>query len=90
MKAESIYNPSTLHINYSVLSGDIFVTVISVILFAMVVSALAMCVCSFAKTFKEAQNYITPLMLIIMVLLMGIMNSSIDKMTSETITLGLS
>ncbi len=27
MKAESIYNPSTLHINYSVLSGAIFVTV---------------------------------------------------------------
>lgn len=67
MKAESIYNPSMMHINYSVLGGAVLITVVSVILFAQVVSALAMCVCSFAKTFKEAQNYITPLMLIIMV-----------------------
>ncbi len=35
--------------------------------FSMVVSAISMCVCSLAKSFKDAQNYITPLMLIIMI-----------------------
>lgn len=67
MKAKSIYDLSEIKINYTSLGGSIFITIISIILFAMVVSALAMCICSFAKTFKEAQNYITPLMLMIMV-----------------------
>ncbi len=50
----------------------------------MVVSALAMCVCSFAKTFKEAQNYITPLMLIIMVpaYISMIPNVSLSRITA--------
>ena len=84
MKAESIYNPSMMHINYSVLGGDVLITVVSVILFAQVVSALAMCVCSFAKTFKEAQNYITPLMLIIMVpaYISMIPNISLSRITA--------
>lgn len=84
MKAESIYNPSMLHINYSVLAGAVLITIVSVILFAQVVSALAMCVCSFAKTFKEAQNYITPLMLIIMVpaYISMIPNISLSRITA--------
>lgn len=84
MKAESIYNPSMMHINYSVLGGAVLITVVSVILFAQVVSALAMCVCSFAKTFKEAQNYITPLMLIIMVpaYISMIPNISLSRITA--------
>lgn len=43
------------------------ITVICICLFAMVVSAISMCVCSLAKSFKDAQNYITPLMLIVMI-----------------------
>lgn len=84
MKAESIYNPSMVHINYSVLGGAVLITIVSVILFAQVVSALAMCVCSFAKTFKEAQNYITPLMLIIMVpaYISMIPNISLSRITA--------
>lgn len=84
MKAESIYNPSMMHINYSVLGGAVLITVVSVILFAQVVSALAMCVCSFAKTFKEAQNYITPLMLVIMVpaYISMIPNISLSRITA--------
>lgn len=84
MKAESIYNPSMMHINYSGLGGAVLITVVSVILFAQVVSALAMCVCSFAKTFKEAQNYITPLMLIIMVpaYISMIPNISLSRITA--------
>ena len=38
----------------------------------MVVSAISMCVCSLAKSFKDAQNYITPVMLIIMIPNLGI------------------
>lgn len=43
------------------------ITMICIDLFAMVVSAISMCVCSLAKSFKDAQNYITPVMLIIMI-----------------------
>lgn len=42
------------------------VTVICICLFSMVVSAVSMCVCSLAKSFKDAQNYITPVMLFVM------------------------
>ncbi|MGL5346312.1 MAG: ABC transporter permease subunit/CPBP intramembrane protease [Peptostreptococcaceae bacterium] len=53
--------------NLSSLIGPVIITIICICLFAMVVSALSMCVCSFAKSFKDAQNYITPLMLLIMI-----------------------
>ncbi len=43
------------------------ITMICIGLFAMVVSAISMCVCSLAKSFKDAQNYITPVILIIMI-----------------------
>ncbi len=43
------------------------ITMICIGLFSMVVSAISMCVCSLAKSFKDAQNYITPVMLIIMI-----------------------
>ena len=49
------------------LLGPLFITLICVCMFAMVVSALSMCVCSLAKTFKDAQNYITPIMLLILI-----------------------
>ena len=50
-------------------SGLIFpliITILCICVFAMVVSAVSMCICSMAKSFKEAQNYMTPLMLVIM------------------------
>ena len=43
------------------------ITLICVCLFAMVVSAVSMCVCSLAKSFKDAQNYITPVTLLVMI-----------------------
>lgn len=43
------------------------ISLICICLFAMVVSAVSMCVCSLAKSFKDAQNYITPVMLLIMI-----------------------
>lgn len=51
----------------SSLSGPLFITVICVCLFAMVVSAVSMCVCSLAKSFKDAQNYITPVMFLVLI-----------------------
>lgn len=49
------------------LAGPLFITMICVCLFAMVVSAVSMCVCSLAKSFKDAQNYITPVMFLVLI-----------------------
>lgn len=45
----------------------LIITLICVCLFAMVISAVSMCVCSLAKSFKDAQNYITPVMLLVLI-----------------------
>lgn len=42
------------------------ISVVCVIVFALFMSALVMCVCAFAKSFKEANNYVTPLTLVVM------------------------
>ncbi|MDE6738097.1 MAG: ABC transporter permease, partial [Lachnospiraceae bacterium] len=44
----------------------ILVCVLAVFAFSLFISAVTMCVTSFAKSYKEANNYITPLMLIVM------------------------
>lgn len=44
----------------------IFITVICVIAFALFISAITMIVCAFAKSFKEANNYVTPISLVVM------------------------
>lgn len=44
----------------------IFVCVLAIFAFSLFVSAVTMCVTAFAKSYKEANNYITPLMLVIM------------------------
>ncbi len=49
----------------SFLPGILF-TMLLMIVFALFVTAACMCVCVFAKSFKEANNYITPLLLIFM------------------------
>ena len=53
--------------NMYALAGPLFITMICVCLFAMVVSAVSMCVCSLAKSFKDAQNYITPVMFLVLI-----------------------
>lgn len=45
----------------------IFVCMLAIFAFSLFVSAVTMCVTSFAKSYKEANNYITPLMLVIMI-----------------------
>lgn len=44
----------------------ILVCVLAVFAFSLFISAITMCVTSFAKSYKEANNYITPLMLVVM------------------------
>lgn len=44
----------------------ILVGILCVVAFAVFISAVTMCVCAFAKSYKEANNYITPLSLVMM------------------------
>lgn len=44
----------------------LLIGILCVLAFAVLISALSMCFCVFAKTYKEANNYITPLMLVVM------------------------
>lgn len=46
--------------------GWIPVLLVVVIVTALLITAFCMCFCIFAKSFKEANNYITPVMLIVM------------------------
>ncbi len=44
----------------------ILISVVCIMAFALLMSAVVMCVCAFAKSFKEANNYVTPLTLVVM------------------------
>lgn len=44
----------------------ILVCILAVFAFSLFISAVTMCITSFAKSYKEANNYITPLMLVVM------------------------
>jgi sodium transport system permease protein len=53
-------------IHYSTFVPGILFTLIVMMFFALLVTAVCMCTCVFAKSFKEANNYATPVMLIFM------------------------
>ena len=44
----------------------VLIVILCVVAFALFISAITMCVTTFAKSFKEANNYITPLLLVVM------------------------
>ena len=44
----------------------ILIGILAIFAFSLFISAVTMCVTSFAKSYKEANNYITPLMLMVM------------------------
>lgn len=46
----------------------VLIMLVCVLVFAMLLSALCLCLCIFAKSFKEAQNYSTPLLLVVMMM----------------------
>lgn len=54
-------------INISSFIPALAIVIVCVIIFATFVSAVTMGICSMAKSFKEAQNYMTPLTFIIMI-----------------------
>lgn len=72
------------NIKLSSLVFPALMSVVCICLFAMVVSAVSMCVCSLARSFKDAQNYITPIMLLVMLpsYVSMIPNVELDKVTS--------
>lgn len=43
------------------------VSILAILAFSLFISAITMCVTAFAKSYKEANNYITPLMLVVMI-----------------------
>ncbi len=45
---------------------SIIICVLAVLAFSLFISAMTMCITAFAKSFKEANNYITPFMLVVM------------------------
>lgn len=71
-------------LSISSLVAPLFITMICVCLFAMVVSAVSMCVCSLAKSFKDAQNYITPVMFLVLIPSYASMipNMNLDRTTA--------
>ncbi len=64
----SIAAGSETAVDFDVLSylPAIGIMLLCAIVFAMFSSAVCLCVCIFAKSFKEAQNYTTPVMLVFM------------------------
>lgn len=53
-------------VNISKFIIPMLIGTLCVFAFAVFVSALSMCVCAFAKSYKEANNYITPVTLVVM------------------------
>ena len=54
------------NIRVSTFVPALLVTVLAVLAFSLFISAVTMCITAFAKSYKEANNYITPLTLIVM------------------------
>lgn len=53
-------------ISFTGLLSAIPILLLTVLVMALLASALCMCFCTFAKSFKEANNYVTPVLLIVM------------------------
>ena len=57
---------SDVKINLGSFIPAIIVTVLAVLVFSLFISAITMCITAFAKSYKEANNYITPMTLVVM------------------------
>ena len=75
---------ATLTINTSQLIMPAIITFVCICIFAMAMSAISMCICALAKTFKEAQNASTPILLVGMLLSYSSMlpNLELNSMTA--------
>ncbi len=76
--------PSTFSINIEQLLLPLLITAICLVTFSFFVSAITMIVVSMTKSFKEAQNYCTPLMLVILLpsYITMVPSISLDPITS--------
>ncbi|SEF99465.1 sodium transport system permease protein [Eubacterium ruminantium] len=54
------------NVSFSGFIPVILIGIVAILAFSLFLSAITMCVTSFAKSYKEANNYITPLMLIVL------------------------
>lgn len=59
-------NSNDAGFNVSLYIPSILLTLVVAVIFAMLSSAVCLSVCIFARSFKEAQNYTTPIMLVFM------------------------
>lgn len=72
MSGACIFMVSTLaegeefHVDIATFLPAALMTVVVMLAFALLVTAVCLCVCIFAKSFKEANNYSTPIMLVFM------------------------
>ena len=55
-----------IEFNFAVFLPGVLFTILVMIVFAMFVTAVCMCTCVFAKNFKDANNYATPVMFVFM------------------------
>lgn len=62
----AILGTEDISMNFLSFIPAFLIVFLCVLAFALLLSALSMCFCSFARSFKEANNYITPLMLVVM------------------------
>lgn len=67
-----------LNIDPLQIAGWIPLLLLVVVMTALLVTAFSMCFCIFAKSFKEANNYITPVMLVVMFASMAAMLPSLQ------------
>lgn len=66
MSADLSQSLEGIHLDIGAFVVPFIVALVCILIFALIITAVSMCVCSMAKSFKEAQNYATPLMLIFM------------------------
>ena len=86
LTASELVDVSKMSMDFSKLILPFLLTFICIGLFTLVISAVSMCVCSLARSFKEAQNAMTPLMLVAMVLSYA---SMIPTLELSSVTAGI-
>lgn len=67
LTASSLMGGMDIRLDISKIILPVILTIVSLLLFTLVIAALSLCVCSFARTYKQAQGYLTPLMLVTMI-----------------------
>lgn len=86
LNASELVDVSVMNIDLSRLILPLIITFICICVFTLVISAISMCVCSLAQSFKEAQNAVTPLMIGAMVLSYA---SMVPNLELNTVTASL-